>query len=255
MAAATRASLLIRLALLADDEGADSRYGLGYGVVTVFDEARAPVSQDGPGWWSAREAIERAKRIAGSSRTSFVRTCFATEPTTLHEFQPGLAAVEPFLFCRDAIVERVNARQQRLLLGLMFGHSQTQIASLEGVTQGAVSLRGGTGSGPRDAGACLSERLAGARCRTPGRGHPASGAGLADIGQFLLGCGAALFVLATSNRTVRLVLQAAGTPAPKGETTLSGGRILGPMERLFWLIIIPQISSALMLCSGSLSCR
>jgi hypothetical protein len=54
-----------------------------------------------------------------------------------------------------------------------------------------------------------------------------------DIDQFLLGCSAALFVLATSNRTVRLVLQAAGTPAPKGETTLSGGRILGPMERLF----------------------
>jgi hypothetical protein len=35
------------------------------------------------------------------------------------------------------------------------------------------------------------------------------------------------------NRTVRLVLQAAGTPAPKGETALSGGRILGLMERLF----------------------
>ncbi len=53
------------------------------------------------------------------------------------------------------------------------------------------------------------------------------------IDQFLLGLSAALFVLATANRIVRLVLQAAGTPARAGETTLSGGRILGPMERLF----------------------
>jgi hypothetical protein len=53
------------------------------------------------------------------------------------------------------------------------------------------------------------------------------------IDPFLLGVSAALFVLATANRIVRLVLQAAGTPAREGETTLSGGRILGPMERLF----------------------
>jgi hypothetical protein len=139
VAAATRASLLIRLALLVGEAGVDSRYGLGLGEVTVFDEARAPVSQDGPGWWSARDAIERAKRIAGSSRTSFVRTCFGAVPTTVDEYPPELAAVEPFLFCRDAIVERMNARQRRLLLGLMLGRSQTRIATLEGVTQGAVS--------------------------------------------------------------------------------------------------------------------
>jgi hypothetical protein len=42
------------------------------------------------------------------------------------------------------------------------------------------------------------------------------------IDQFLLGLSAALFVLATANRIVRLVLQAAGTPARAGETTLSG---------------------------------
>jgi hypothetical protein len=54
-----------------------------------------------------------------------------------------------------------------------------------------------------------------------------------SIDQFLLGLSAALFVLATANRVVRLVLQAAGTPTLAGETTLSGGRILGPMERLF----------------------
>ena len=68
VADATHASLLLRLQLLERDEGIDSRYGLGEGEVTIFDEARAPVSQDGPGWWAARAAIERAKALAESSR-------------------------------------------------------------------------------------------------------------------------------------------------------------------------------------------
>jgi hypothetical protein len=39
-------------------------------------------------------------------------------------------------------------------------------------------------------------------------------------------------LLATSNRIVRLVLEASGTSAETGESTLKGGRLLGPMERL-----------------------
>jgi hypothetical protein len=53
------------------------------------------------------------------------------------------------------------------------------------------------------------------------------------VDQFLLATGAALFLLATANRIVQLVLEAAGTPVITGETVLRGGRILGPMERLF----------------------
>jgi hypothetical protein len=52
------------------------------------------------------------------------------------------------------------------------------------------------------------------------------------VEQFLLGCAGALFLLSTANRIVRLVLDAAGTPAETGEATLRGGRLLGPMERL-----------------------
>jgi hypothetical protein len=52
------------------------------------------------------------------------------------------------------------------------------------------------------------------------------------VDQFFLGMGALLFVLATANRVVRLVLEAAGTPAIKGEAKLTGGRLIGPMERL-----------------------
>ncbi len=52
------------------------------------------------------------------------------------------------------------------------------------------------------------------------------------VGQFLLGVGATLFLLATGNRIVRFTLAATESPADKGEDALRGGRLLGPMERL-----------------------
>lgn len=51
--------------------------------------------------------------------------------------------------------------------------------------------------------------------------------------QFVLAVGAAVFLIASANQLVRLVLQAAGTPAVRGESALKGGRFLGPLERLF----------------------
>lgn len=61
---------------------------------------------------------------------------------------------------------------------------------------------------------------------------------LVTIDQFVLGVSAGMFLLATANRIVRLVLEAAGTPAVKGEATLRGGRVLGPLERLFVFAIV-----------------
>jgi hypothetical protein len=139
IADAVRASLLIRLLLVTDEQGADSRYGLGWGPVTVFDANRSPVSQDGPGWWAARDAIERAARLGKSPRTSFVRTCFSSAPES--EAGPAScdASVEAFLLCRDAAVGHMTKRQRELLLGVMLGHSQDELAQLEGITQSAVS--------------------------------------------------------------------------------------------------------------------
>lgn len=140
VASAVRASLLVRLELLVrDDAGIDSRYGLGYGAVTVFDAARVPASQDGPGWWSARAAIDRAKKLGDSPRTSFARTCFGYWPSEADAPYADAAAVEAFLICRDAMVDQMNERSQRLLLGLLLGRPQAQIAAEEGITQGAVS--------------------------------------------------------------------------------------------------------------------
>jgi hypothetical protein len=136
--AASRATLIIRLGLLVEPERIDTRYGLGEGDVMVFDAARAPTSQDGPGWWAARAAIENAKALEESPRASFARTCFttATEDAGGQRFE---ASVEALLLCRDALVDRMNARQRRLLLGLMLGQSQGALAIAENVTQSAVS--------------------------------------------------------------------------------------------------------------------
>jgi hypothetical protein len=45
--------------------------------------------------------------------------------------------------------------------------------------------------------------------------------------------GALTFLQVSSNIVVRLVLDGAGSSAPRGETSLRGGRVLGPMERTF----------------------
>lgn len=139
VAHAARASLLARLMLLVDEHGSDSRYGLGWGEVTVFDAHRSPVSQDGPGWWSARAAIERAAGLATSPGTSFVRTGFVRwrdDPTSFDGYE---AAVEAFLLCRDAAIAHMSDRQRRLLLGVLEGHTQADLAKREGITQSAVS--------------------------------------------------------------------------------------------------------------------
>jgi hypothetical protein len=53
---------------------------------------------------------------------------------------------------------------------------------------------------------------------------------LSDV---LVASGVVLAQLATANVVVRLVLDAVGVPATSNEKQLKGGRVLGPMERLF----------------------
>jgi hypothetical protein len=134
---AVRASLVLRLELLRT-AGVDSRYGLGAGAIEIFAQ-RSPFSQDGPGWWAAREAIESTRKFAEASHTAFVRTYFADFRSKFqkHEGEPG--TLNAFLFCRDAMVDRMKQPSRTRLYGLMQGWSQAQIAAEEGTTQGAIS--------------------------------------------------------------------------------------------------------------------
>jgi hypothetical protein len=62
---------------------------------------------------------------------------------------------------------------------------------------------------------------------------------VADLGLVptLVMCGVALLQLSTGNLLVRLLLDAVGVPAETNEKQLKGGRLLGPMERLFILVL------------------
>jgi hypothetical protein len=66
------------------------------------------------------------------------------------------------------------------------------------------------------------------------------------VDQFLLGGAAALFLLASANQVVVLVLDAAGTPVKRAESALKGGRLLGPLERLlvYALLLAGELTGA-----------
>lgn len=53
-----------------------------------------------------------------------------------------------------------------------------------------------------------------------------------SVDQFVVALTASLFAMASANRVVRLVLDAAGVSRQRSEGTLKGGRLLGPLERL-----------------------
>lgn len=135
VADATLAALLVRLELLPQ---IDTRYGLGWGGMTVFDPARRPLSQDGPAWWAARSAIAEVKQRSRQPRSRSLRTWFSDGDAVAGEGVPA-AFVNAFLLCRDGMVGRMSERGVRLLGGLLAGQSQGNIAKSEGISQSAVS--------------------------------------------------------------------------------------------------------------------
>jgi len=62
--------------------------------------------------------------------------------------------------------------------------------------------------------------------------------GRLSVDQFVLGLSAAIFMTASGNRIVRLVLDAAGVAREPSESALKGGRLLGPLERLIVFAIV-----------------
>jgi hypothetical protein len=128
---AAHVALLVRLAML---PLVDVRAGIGHGEAETFDATRSPRLQDGSAWWAARDALDwmAAPRRAG------LRTWFVG---------PSSEAVNARLMCRDALVDRLNDRGRRMLALALRGHSQQEIAALEGVTKSAVSQAFGRGVG------------------------------------------------------------------------------------------------------------
>jgi hypothetical protein len=144
------ATLLVRLRLVGTT---DVRFGVGWGRVVELEAERTPLAQDGPGWWSAREAIDEVRRRMLGRRTARgQRTLFSArhqrEAAPRRDVTRGLvpapqveALLNGLLVCRDELVAHMDARDTRILLGLFEGASHGAMAQREGVTQPAVSQR------------------------------------------------------------------------------------------------------------------
>lgn len=136
VAAASTAALLVRLAL---PEELDARAGLGVGAIQIVGESDYGLTQDGPAWWSAREAVVEVKR--DERRLPGLRTAVAhargRETAQTPEDQEMW--MNAYLATRDAVVTRLDGRQRRLVLGVLQGLTRADLADREGISASAVS--------------------------------------------------------------------------------------------------------------------
>lgn len=137
LADALRATLLLRLVL---PEGMDCRAGIGVGPVEDLEIGAYGPIQDGPAWWAARDAIVEAK-AREVTRNPTLRTWYvAAGGSDGAAGDSGVPAlVNAALLVRDEVVTQMSPRSRRLMLGMMLGRSQAEMAAEEGVTQSAVS--------------------------------------------------------------------------------------------------------------------
>ncbi|MGD1280633.1 SatD family protein [Mycobacterium seoulense] len=126
------AALTVRLLLVPD---VDVRFGLGWGTVTVLD-ADAGI-QDGPGWWTAREAIQQTAKAQRQPGLALVRTTFRAAAET----RTDIPAVNAALICRDHLLGSLDERSLRIVRGLMTGRTKRELAAAEGISPSAVSQR------------------------------------------------------------------------------------------------------------------
>ncbi len=131
---AIAAAWALRLALAPD---IDVRFGIGWGPVTVLDETTG--IQDGPGWWSAREAIEWTADAQRQPGLTLVRTTYrCSQP-----HGPDVGAINAALMCRDHMFGSLDERSMRILRGLVSNRSKKELAAAEDISASAVSQRAG----------------------------------------------------------------------------------------------------------------
>ena len=130
---ALRASLVVRLAL---PEDVDCRCGIGVGTLEIVGTSEYGRTQDSPAWWAARDAIVEAKRRE-SGQNKLLRSWYAVSETG--GGRPDADLVNALLLCRDELVSRLDGRQRRLVLGVLRGTSQKELAASEDISPSAVS--------------------------------------------------------------------------------------------------------------------
>lgn len=131
--AAIEAALAIRLAVAPE---IDVRFGIGWGAVTVLDAVTG--IQDGPGWWTAREAITWTATAQRQPGLALVRTSYRADVG-----RTDTDAINAALICRDHLLGSLDDRSLRIVKGLLSDHTKKDIAAAEGISASAVSQRAG----------------------------------------------------------------------------------------------------------------
>ncbi|WP_221585168.1 SatD family protein [Microbacterium sp. G2-8] len=133
LADALVATLAIQLAL---PEGSACRFGIGMGEVHPVESSLADEIEDGPGWWSARAAVERAEEVG---RPGDARTWFAPHETAGRDAEQTAGVVNAYLRLRDEVVSGMSDRARNVTFAIWHGEYQKDVAEREGISQAAVS--------------------------------------------------------------------------------------------------------------------
>lgn len=134
LAPALAATLLLMLSL---PEGLEVRFGIGIGEINTIPSAAGALSE-GPAWWAARAAIERAEQLARREMPD-ARTWVAASPDESGAVAELVRIANSGLLARDRLIGQWNSRTRRLVFGRIAGATQAELAESEGVTQSAVS--------------------------------------------------------------------------------------------------------------------
>jgi len=130
--AAIQATFRLRIAL---DPVVGVRHGISWGATRVLRDD--PRVEDGPGWWSARAAIETAENAENKAASRSVRTWY--QPA--EEGGPDPAAVNAALVSRDELFSRLDRASVSVLSGMLSAMPQKAIAAELDITPSAVSQR------------------------------------------------------------------------------------------------------------------
>lgn len=118
------------------------RFGIGRGEITVLDPDAN--TQDGPGWWAARAAIEEVE--AREDETGWAAQRVAYRSAQADDAMQD--AVNAALVCQDLLLDSFDERSWSILRGMMSDNTQTQIADDLGISRQAVQQRRSTAGMP-----------------------------------------------------------------------------------------------------------
>lgn len=133
--AALEAAVRLRAELAWLDDPVELRVGLGWGRAVPSGAGEPPLGQSGAAWWTAREALEAVGATRGAAHWPRTRR-------SAFRGDEGLQApVDALLVCLDELLGRFDRGDWRILVGLMDGRRQVDLAEELGISQPSVARR------------------------------------------------------------------------------------------------------------------